>query len=60
MNDSHSILKSKIKAMRQRLDLLIENGATQDDIYTASVELDGLLAEFMRLEHPSICLQNAQ
>lgn len=60
MNDSYSILKSKIKDMRQRLDVLIESGATQDDIYTASVELDELLAEFMRLEQPSICLQNAQ
>lgn len=60
MNDSYSILKGRIKDMRQRLDRLIESGANQDDIYTASVELDELLAEFMRLEHLSICLQNAQ
>ncbi len=43
-------LKEEISQMREKLNLLIENGASKDEIYAASVKLDDMFVELMKLQ----------
>lgn len=42
-------LKIKIAQEQKRLNALIGN-ASEEEVYNVSVELDGMISEFMRLE----------